>query len=75
MRARKRNTDTSGQYLLTCQEAANRYAVAINTVKKMAENANAIVRFGKTTRIISSKLDEYLIKLAKKGTGENNGTI
>lgn len=64
MRARRRQSDTSGQHLLTYSEAAARYAVSQNTVKKLAEAANAIVRFGRTTRIIPSKLDVYLDEIA-----------
>ena len=60
MRARTKQADTSGQHLLTYSEAAARYAVSQNTVKKLAAAANAIVRFGRTTRIIPSKLDVYL---------------
>ena len=64
MRARRKQTNTSGQHLLTYSEAAARYAVSQNTVKKMAENANAIVHFGRTARIIPSKLDVYLDEIA-----------
>ena len=64
MRARTKQADTSGQHLLTYSEAAARYAVSQNTVKKLAEAANAIVRFGRTTRIIPSKLDVYLDEIA-----------
>ena len=64
MRARRKQTNTSGQHLLTYSEAAARYAVSQNTVKKMAENANAIVRFGRTARIIAPKLDDYLDEIA-----------
>ena len=64
MRARRKQTNTSGQHLLTYSEAAARYAVSQNTVKKMAENANAIVRFGRTARIIAPKLDDFLDEIA-----------
>nr|WP_316617972.1 DUF6462 family protein [uncultured Ruminococcus sp.] len=64
MRARTKQADTSGQHLLTYSEAAARYAVSQNTVKKLAAAANAIVRFGRTTRIIPSKLDVYLDEIA-----------
>lgn len=65
MRARTKQADTSGQHLLTYSEAAARYAVSQNTVKKMAENANAIVRFGRTARIIAPKLDVFLDEIAE----------
>ena len=64
MRARTKQADTSGQHLLTYSEAAARYVVSQNTVKKLAAAANAIVRFGRTTRIIPSKLDVYLDEIA-----------
>lgn len=64
MRARIKQENTSGQHLLTYSEAAARYAVSQNTVKKMAENANAIVRFGRTARIIAPKLDDFLDEIA-----------
>ena len=65
MRARRTQSDTSKQHLLTYSEAAARYAVSQNTVKKMAENANAIVRFGRTARIIAPKLDDFLDEIAE----------
>ena len=65
MRARKKQLDTSKQHLLTYSEAAARYAVSQNTVKKLAAAANSIVRFGRTTRIIPSKLDEFLDEIAE----------
>ena len=64
MRARRTQSDTSKQHLLTYSEAAARYAVSQNTVKKLAAAANAIVRFGRTTRIIAPKLDVYLDEIA-----------
>lgn len=64
MRARTKQSDTSKQHLLTYSEAAARYAVSQNTVKKLAAAANAIVRFGRTARIIPSKLDVYLDEIA-----------
>ena len=64
MRARTKQLDTSKQHLLTYSEAAARYAVSQNTVKKLAAAANAIVHFGRTARIIPSKLDVYLDEIA-----------
>ena len=64
MRARRTQSDTSKQHLLTYSEAAARYAVSQNTVKKLAAAAGAVVRFGRTARIIPSKLDVYLDEIA-----------
>ena len=64
MRARTKQLDTSKQHLLTYSEAAARYAVSQNTVKKLAAAANAIVRFGRIARIIPSKLAVYLDEIA-----------
>ena len=64
VRARRKQTNTSGQHLLTYSEAAARYAVSQNTVKKLAAAANAIVRFGRTARIIAPKLDDFLDEIA-----------
>lgn len=64
MRARTKSADTTKQFLLSYQEAATRYAVSVNTVKKFALEANAIVRMGKSARIIANKLDNYLCEIA-----------
>ena len=64
MRARKKATNTSLQYLLTYAEAAERYACSQNTVKKMAQQADAVVHLGKSARIITNKLDKYLCEIA-----------
>ena len=60
MRARRTQSDTSKQHLLTYSEAAARYAVSQNTVKKLAAAAGAVVHFGRTARIIAPKLDDFL---------------
>lgn len=64
MRARKKGTDTTTQYLLTYEEASARYACSQNTVKKMAQQADAVVHLGKSARIIATKLDTYLCEIA-----------
>lgn len=64
MRARRTQSDTSKQHLLTYSEAAARYAVSQNTVKKLAAAAGAVVHFGRTARIIAPKLDVYLDEIA-----------
>ena len=65
MRARTKQLDTSKQHLLTYSEAAARYAVSQNTVKKLAAAAGAVVRFGRTARIIAPKLDDFLDEIAE----------
>ena len=65
MRARRTQSDTSKQHLLTYSEAAARYAVSQNTVKKLAAAAGAVVRFGRTARIIAPKLDVFLDEIAE----------
>ena len=65
MRARTKQLDTSKQHLLTYSEAAARYAVSQNTVKKLAAAACAVVHFGRTARIIAPKLDVYLEEIAE----------
>ena len=65
VRARTKQADTSGQHLLTYSEAAARYAVSQNTVKKLAAAAGAVVRFGRTARIIAPKLDDFLDEIAE----------
>ena len=57
--------DTSKQHLLTYSEAAARYAVSQNTVKKLAAAAGAVVHFGRSARIIAPKLDEFLDEIAE----------
>ena len=64
MRARRTQSDTSKQHLLTYSEAAARYAVSQNTVKKLAAAAGAVVHFGRTARIIAPKLDDFLDEIA-----------
>lgn len=64
MRARKKGTDTTTQYLLTYEEASARYACSQNTVKKMAQQAGAVVHLGRTARIVANKLDRYLSEIA-----------
>ena len=65
MRARRTQSDTSKQHLLTYSEAAARYAVSQNTVKKLAAAAGAVVHFGRTARIIAPKLDDFLDEIAE----------
>ena len=49
--------------LMTLEEGKSRYRLGANTFRAVANQANAIVRFGRVTRYSRDKLDEYMKKL------------
>lgn len=46
--------------LATVPMAIERYKISRKTLLKHADNANAIVRFGKSVRIDVEKMDKYI---------------
>lgn len=48
------------------EQACQRYGVGRNTMRKLAENANAVIRVGRNYLIDFPKVDKYLDDLAGK---------
>lgn len=65
MRARNKQENTKDQFLLTYPEAAQRFAVGINNVRRMALQAGAVVHLGKSARVVADKLENYLLDLTE----------
>lgn len=57
-----RGEDLDSVLLLTDKQAQVRYSMSRDGVMKVANECNAVVRYGKRLRIDRKKLDEYLIK-------------
>jgi hypothetical protein len=61
MRARKTNNDDA--FLLTYQQAAQRYNLGLTTIMKTARECGAIRHLGKSARVVVSVMDAYLMSL------------
>ena len=61
MRARERQTVTPEQMKSApIPEACQRYGVGRDTMRKIAEDANAIIRIGKCVLVNYTKVDTYM---------------
>ena len=52
-------------FLMTLEEGKSRYRLGANTFRAVANQANAVLRFGRTVRYSRNKLDEYFNKLSE----------
>ena len=66
MRTRKRPED-SGDFVKTTRipEACARYGLGEGTMRKVAEDANAIIRIGRVMLVNCSKIDKYMDGLSQ----------
>jgi hypothetical protein len=64
MRARQKN-DNDKAFLLTYQQAAERYNLGVSTIMKTARECGAIRHLGKSARVVTSVMDEYLMALVE----------
>lgn len=53
---------TDDSLLIDIKDACIRYQVGESKMRKIAEEANAVVRIGRSVRVVQSKMDEYLLK-------------
>ena len=61
MRARKQNENVNSAFLLTYQQAADRYNVGMNTIRKLADECGAVRHFGRAARVLPEKIDAYIL--------------
>lgn len=57
--------DTIEQKCGKIEQACMRYGVGKNTMRKIADEANAVIRIGKCYLINFTKVDEYMDSLSK----------
>ena len=63
MRALKKNNDIE-QKSGTLEQAGMRYGFGRNSMRKVAEDAGAIIKIGKSVRVNFSIMDKYLDALS-----------
>lgn len=59
--------ETPGVKTIKIEPACMRYGVGRNTMRKIAEDAGAVVRIGKSYLINVSKVDKYMDELSGNG--------
>lgn len=63
MRALTKNTDIE-QKTGTLEQAGMRYGFGRNSMRKIAEDAGAVIKIGKCVRVNFTKLDQYMDALS-----------
>ncbi len=61
--SRKRSHADKAARYLRIPQAADRYNIGVNTLRRIATEADAVVRFGRTTLIDTKMIDGYLESL------------
>lgn len=64
MRARQR-TDDKNAFMLTYQQAAERYNLGLSTIMKVSKECGAVRHLGKSARVVVSIMDKYLMSLVE----------
>ncbi len=55
--------------LLSVTNAMDRYNLGRKSLMELAETANAVIRIGRSIRIVTSKVDQFISEQSGKGIG------
>ena len=65
MQSRKTTTMTAETRCGSMAEAQARYSYGQATIRKIAEDAGAVIRFGRTVRYNFAKIDKYIDSISE----------
>lgn len=65
MRSLRTNTEVSSIRTGTLEHACQRYDLGRNTMRKVAEDAGAVIKIGRCVRINFDRVDHYMETISK----------